>query len=452
MSAAQSSRRLTQALALAAAALMLLWVTCLALMGHAVAETAVENDDGDDDVDTPRLQPLVLLGLLTVPTVLAAWSRRVVQGRSRDDALDTGTQLLIVGWASLTAMLSVRLASATHFGGSMLGWDFGPKAGSGVHSLAFEWELSSFGHAVQGWLVFFAFPAWGRLRCCCRGHRHRASALLLCQLLSLLTPMYPVYNLCKRAALSPQTTFASSSFSNHAMEWAYGFALGLATGWYFESLLLTFALPAPGAADEGEAAATAQAAGSGSAGRIQPLREGARTQLQRCFPSGPGSGSSSPSRGSAATVCCAPAEMDLGTGPEAGLARSLLPRWVVLGRVCGSVLLLGAVSSAAPLYWFSWSAAPAVTTAGSNDSSGYNLGNVSAGGTSAAGHDGSASASSLAVEAAYDGAPIQRVLLVIAAGAWSCVFGPHSTRSHSLRLGCPCAAAPNDLASSPLQL
>lgn len=143
---------------------------------------------------------------------------------------------------SIALFLTILLrlgAGADNFNGNPSNLDFGPKNGvpDNEDNIAFVNEFNSYGHCLQGvFAAMFAFPAVPGL----------VTQILTCQykewwaecnkpLWSLLKftvaamSIYPIYNLFKRF-IEHGDTFASSSFCNNGLEWAWGFLVGLAFG------------------------------------------------------------------------------------------------------------------------------------------------------------------------------------------------------------------------------
>jgi len=162
----------------------------------------------------------------------------------------TTFQLLHGPACILHLYLTARLYAVDNFQTHPTNLDFGPKYGdsseSAEQNIAFEAELNSFGHALQGFLAaLLSFPAvsgWLARKIGCIGmegsvHAGRARfSVSVTTLLYTILTIYPVYNLIKRLNKNSRV-FASTSFVNNAMEWTMGYVLGLALGMLFTSLM-----------------------------------------------------------------------------------------------------------------------------------------------------------------------------------------------------------------------
>uniref|UniRef100_A0A7S4JTK6 Uncharacterized protein n=1 Tax=Odontella aurita TaxID=265563 RepID=A0A7S4JTK6_9STRA len=153
--------------------------------------------------------------------------------------------ILFSSGISLFLLLMVRLiAGALHFRGYPPLLDFGPKYGNPSEdaegNIAFENELNSYGHCIQGVLSsLLSFPAvagaLARVAVCGEANKGiihsvpRVPIIGLVEALAAIMSCYPTYNFIKRAVFHAGT-FATSSFMNNGLEWAIGCILGLSLG------------------------------------------------------------------------------------------------------------------------------------------------------------------------------------------------------------------------------
>ena len=181
--------------------------------------TDEEHDSGLLTSDTDKMHHLLTAGLRPTSTSVSLYFGPAI---------------------SLFVVILVRLAaSPLNFEGDPSNLDFGPKDGveNGEPNVAFTPEFNSYGHCLQGVLgAMLAFPAVSGvltqvLTCkfreywtTCNNHVWnliKVTAVFMC--------IYPTYNLTKRLIRSSES-FATSSFCNNGLEWAFGFIIGLALG------------------------------------------------------------------------------------------------------------------------------------------------------------------------------------------------------------------------------
>jgi hypothetical protein len=133
---------------------------------------------------------------------------------------------------SLLMIMFLRLvAGQKHFQTFPPNIDFGPKYGlvyaddgAAVETnIAFDPEFNTVTHCLQG--VFAAILAFVGALMSQSGRRWHWIVSMIASALTI----YPIYNFVKRVIKSHET-FATSSFSNNGMEWAFGFWGGLACG------------------------------------------------------------------------------------------------------------------------------------------------------------------------------------------------------------------------------
>lgn len=184
-------------------------------------------------VSGTRPQLAIILSISAVLALVLAWLGSFLGGLSIPP-IDTGSQLILVAWASIYVQLLVRLLAFENFDGNPSNFDFGVSCSAGVCSrnASFNFEFNSFGHCMQGCLAFLLFPAvraavWRGVASmsCCRPRR----AIICFDILGLGVVVYPIYNTIKRIGLH-LTTFANSSFCNNGAEWASGAMFGVGAG------------------------------------------------------------------------------------------------------------------------------------------------------------------------------------------------------------------------------
>jgi hypothetical protein len=148
-------------------------------------------------------------------------------------------------FANFIVLLLRLTVGQNNFQAYPLALDFGPIDGipGGEPNIAFTSEASSYGHWIQGFFAaFFSFPSvtgivaqfllcksWSEpIKCTC--------LRVFIQTVSYFMALYPTYNLLKYFNQS-QETFATSAYSSHGFEWAFGFVLGTAVGMTATSFL-----------------------------------------------------------------------------------------------------------------------------------------------------------------------------------------------------------------------
>ena len=172
----------------------------------------------------------------------------------------TNIRLLYAAGLLLILTLMIRLFSVDNFGGKPNLLDFGPKVGKNGSiedtNIAFETlNFSTFGHFIQGCLAaFFSYPSVAgiisRIAAKMKGFvlrsesfrtasdsRYRSLLLVkpcvftlgLIHFLSACLTGYMFYSMVKRLAYK-SSSFAQTSHSNNATEWAVGFILGVSLG------------------------------------------------------------------------------------------------------------------------------------------------------------------------------------------------------------------------------
>jgi hypothetical protein len=141
---------------------------------------------------------------------------------------------------SLFVVILVRLAASPfNFEGDPSNLDFGPKNGveNGEPNVGFTNEFNTYGHCLQGVLgAMLAFPAVSGVltqlfTCKFRGYWQSCNNHVwnLIKVTAVFMCIYPTYNLTKRLIRTSES-FATSSFCNNGLEWAFGFMIGLALG------------------------------------------------------------------------------------------------------------------------------------------------------------------------------------------------------------------------------
>lgn len=186
-----------------------------------------DKSQGAKSVDQPLL-----------PTAVTKKLLKLMEMGLRPSAQAIG--LFIGPSLALFLIILLRLtAGADNFNGNPSNLDFGPKNGEpdNEDNIAFENEFNSYGHCLQGVLAaMFAFPAVSGLvtqllTCHCKEWWAECNRPLwsLLKFMAAAMTIYPIYNLFKRF-IEHGDTFASSSFCNNGLEWAWGYLVGLAFG------------------------------------------------------------------------------------------------------------------------------------------------------------------------------------------------------------------------------
>lgn len=151
---------------------------------------------------------------------------------------------------SVGLVLLIRLLAVDHFATAPIQLDFGPKYDGSEDNIAFEHggDENSYGHWIQGVLAgILSFPAVnGTLTVGIQRIRrvipiHSKNALLFFDVVQACMTIYSSYNFIKRMARSADV-FATSSFSDNALEWLIGVAVGVSMGVCFTSLYKYYTL------------------------------------------------------------------------------------------------------------------------------------------------------------------------------------------------------------------
>jgi hypothetical protein len=228
----------------------LLWIS--AEIGNALFASS-RNDNGDEQQPSYKVSMAIriIFPCNVAFSLLSIWFLKR-SGRSNGDLAEfkSTRDNRDVWWIflpslSLFFILTLRLiVGINHFQTYPPNLDFGPKYGL-VYSdtglpvetnIAFDPELNTVTHCVQG--ILAAFLAYLSAILVQRDHPTCRWKLLVSLAASALT-IYPVYNLIKRITAKDPETFATSSFSNNAMEWALGFVGGMAMGQCLQTYCMT---------------------------------------------------------------------------------------------------------------------------------------------------------------------------------------------------------------------
>jgi len=179
--------------------------------------------------------PIILWGVTCLAFIRAFLSMRATD-RPAFMFYDSSTLLMIFSFCCISFQLLFRLYDVSHFGGHIANLNFGMKcdqSGECSSNLSFTASYESYGHAVQGLFSVLLFPS---VRQRLYLEEYPVSTGVITELGSLVTLVYPVYNLIKRAYKSADS-FAISSFSNNMIEWAVGFWIGLEFGFFHNYIM-----------------------------------------------------------------------------------------------------------------------------------------------------------------------------------------------------------------------